>query len=84
MCPKYENIDTMTATLHHLHMSELLHHDDDVIDPDVTNGLFNNDFTIGVPQHPTTHTENTSQNHDIFLYIVRRKDMTVHHDLNSK
>ena len=29
----YDDIDTMTATLQHLHMSELLHHNDDAVDP---------------------------------------------------
>ena len=58
--PAYDDIDTMTATLQHLHMSELLHHDEDVVDPDgpndidvsrmLTGGGNNNDFTIGSPE----------------------------------
>ena len=49
---------TMISTLQHLHMSDLLHHDDDdAINPDgpndidvsrmVPNGTANNDYTIG-------------------------------------
>ena len=55
--PAYDDIDAMTATLQHLHMSELLHHDEDAVDPDgpndidvsrmLTGGGKNNDFTIG-------------------------------------
>jgi len=30
--PAYDDIDTMTATLQHLHMSELLHHYEDAVD----------------------------------------------------
>ena len=47
----------MTGILQHLHVSELLHHNEDVIDPDgpndidmsrmITNGCPNNDITIG-------------------------------------
>ena len=55
---EYDDIDTMTATLQHLHMSDLLlHHDEDAVDPDglndidvlrmITGGCKNNDFTIG-------------------------------------
>ena len=55
--PAYDDIDAMTATLQHLHMSELLHHDKDAVDSDgpndidvsrmLTGGGNNNDFTIG-------------------------------------
>ena len=34
--PEYDNIDTMTATLQHLHISELLHHYEDAVDLDGT------------------------------------------------
>jgi len=47
----------MTATLQHLNMSELLHHDEDAVDPYgpndidvsriITGGCQNNDFTFG-------------------------------------
>ena len=30
--PTFVNVDTMSATLQHLHMSEILHHDDDSIE----------------------------------------------------
>jgi len=56
-CPAYDDIDTMTATSQHRSMSELLHHDEDAVDPDgpndidvsrmLTVGCNNNDFTIG-------------------------------------
>ena len=36
---EHEIIDTMTATLQHLHMSELLHHDEDAVDPDGPNDI---------------------------------------------
>ena len=37
--PEYENDEKMISTLQHLHMSELLYHDDDAIDPDGPNGI---------------------------------------------
>ena len=58
--PSYDDIDTMTATLQHLHMSELFHHE---VDPDgpndidvsrmLTGGCNNNDFTIGGTTTPS-------------------------------
>ena len=45
--PAYDDIDTMTATLQHLHMSELLHHDEDAVDPDGKSGT--SGYTIGRP-----------------------------------
>ena len=55
--PAYDDINTMTATLQHLHMSELLHHDEDAVESNgpndidvsrmLTGGYNNNDFTIG-------------------------------------
>ena len=36
---EYDDIDTMTTTLQHLHMSGLLHHDDDAVDPDGPNDI---------------------------------------------
>ena len=55
--PTYENEETMISTLQHLHMSDLLQHDEDAIDPDglndidvsrmVRNGTANNDYIIG-------------------------------------
>jgi len=55
--PTSVDVDTMSATLQHLHMSELLQHDDDAIDAEGSNdidisrmvpgGQTNNDFTIG-------------------------------------
>ena len=56
--PAYDDID---ATLQHLHMSELLHHDEDTVDPDgpndidvsrmLTGGGNHNDFTIEGSTH---------------------------------
>ena len=45
--PAHDDIDTMTATLQHLHMSELLHHDEDAVDPDGKLGT--SGYTIGRP-----------------------------------
>ena len=49
----YKNDEAVISTLQHLYMSDLLHHDDDAIDPDgpndidvsrmVPNGTANND-----------------------------------------
>ena len=54
--PKYEGLDDMTTTLQHLHMSDLLTHDDEGVDENGPNdidyvrmlpGHTNDDFTIG-------------------------------------
>ena len=39
VAPEYDNIDTMTATMQHLQMSELLHHDENAIDPNDPNDI---------------------------------------------
>jgi len=38
--PAYADVDTMSATLQHLHMSELLQHDDDAIDTEGPNDVY--------------------------------------------
>ena len=57
--PTCENEEAMILTLQNLHMSDLLHHDDDAMNPDgpndidvsrmVLNGTANNDYTKGAP-----------------------------------
>ena len=84
---KYDNIDTTTAPLQHLHMSELLYHDEDSIDPDgqnnidvsrmITNGC-TNDFTIGgSPALQLRIREILYEFNDIFSLIVKVKAMAV-------
>jgi hypothetical protein len=85
---EYDDIDTMTTTLQHLHMSELLHHDEDAIDPDGpndidvskmdTNGCTNNDFTIGgFPALQLRLREILHEFNNIFIYNVKEKAMAV-------
>jgi len=77
---------TLTATLQHLHMSERLHHDEDVVDPDgpndidvsrmLTGGCKNNDFTIGgSPAIQLRIRDIFHKFSDIFSYNVKGKAM---------
>ena len=78
----------MISTLQHLHMSDLLHHDEDAIDPDgpndidvsrmVTNGTANNDYTIGDnPEFQKQIRQLLHEYDDIFSYNVKGKAMSV-------
>ena len=81
-------IDTMTATLQYLHMSELSHHDEDAVDPDgpndidvsrmLTGGCNNNDFTIvGSSEMQLRIRDILHEFSDIFRYNVKSKAMAV-------
>ena len=78
----------MISNLQHLHMSDLIHYDDDAIDPDgpddidvsrmVQNGTADNDYTIG--RHPAFQEQIRQLLHeydDIFCYKVKGKAMSV-------
>jgi hypothetical protein len=76
----------MTATLQHLHISELLHHDEDAVDPDgpndidvsrmLTGGGNNNNFMIGgSPDIQLGIRDILHEFRDIFSYNVKGKAM---------
>ena len=86
--PTYENAEAMISTLQHLHMSDLLHHDEDVIDPHgpndidvsrmVPNGTANNDYTTGGnPEFQKQIRQLLQEYDDIFSYNVKGKAMSV-------
>jgi len=88
LVPTYENEGAMISTLQHLHMSDLLHHDDDAIYPDglndidvsrmVPNGTANNDYTIGGnPEFQKRIRQLLTEYDDIFSYNVKGKAMSV-------
>ena len=86
----------MTATLQHLHTSELLHHDEDAVDSDglndidvsrmLTGGSNNNDFTIGgSPEIQIRIRDILNEFWNIFSHNVKGKAMAVPpHDLYSR
>ena len=80
--PTYENEEAMISTLQHLHMSDLLHLDDDAIDPDepndidisrmVPNSTANNDYAIGGnPEFQKQIRQLLHEYDDIFSYNVK-------------
>jgi len=86
--PTHENDEEMISTLQHLHMSDLLQHDDDAIDPNgpndidvsriVPNGTANNDYTIrGHPAFQRQIRPLIHEYDDICSYNVKGKAMYV-------
>ena len=86
--PEYNDIDAMTVTLQHLHMSEILHQDEEAVDPDgpndidvspmLTGGGNNNDFTIGgYPEIQLRIRDILHDFRDIFSYNVKGQPMAV-------
>ena len=88
--PTYADVDTVSAILQHLHMSELLRHDVDDIFFDmegpndieisrmVPGGQPNNDFTIeGSPEFQQRIQKLLNEYDDIFSFIVKGKAMAV-------
>ena len=87
LCQNMTTLNAMTVvmTLQHLHMSELLHHDEDAVDPDgsndidvsrmITGGGNNHDFTIR--GFPSLQLSILHEFNDIFSYNVIGKAMAV-------
>ena len=86
--PTYENEGAMISALQHLHMSDLLHHYDDAIDPDepndidvsimVPNGTANKDYTVGGnPEFQQRIRQLLNEYDDIFSYNVKGNAMSV-------
>jgi hypothetical protein len=85
--PKYDGVKDMTTTLQHLHMSDLLTHDDEGVDENGPNdidyvrmlpGQTNDDFTIGGSAELQQRIRKILHEYeDIFSFNVKGKAMLV-------
>ena len=86
--PRYEKDEAVISILQHLHMSDLIDHDDDAIDSDgpnnidvsrmVPNGTANNDYTTGGrPGFQQQIRKLLHEYDDILSYNVKGKAMSV-------
>ena len=85
--PKYDGVDDMTTTLQHLHMSDLLTHDDEGVDENGQNdieyirmlpGHSNEDFTLGGSANLQQRIRALLTNYvDIFSFNVKGNAMSV-------